>query len=392
MKILQMSRCFFPYQAGASVRTYEIAKNLVDRGHGVDLLVHNPKSIGHAISKDKISREDIVDGIHVHRLGYLAPNYLYFIIVIPLMALEAIRIINKKDIDVILSDNPPYIVGLSSLIASIITRKPLVLNVHDPWGSKHHNLFEKVSGWFLEGLCSRKADKIIVASKTIPRTLKERYGIRTNKCVVALNAVDENRFEVSDKKLENVKNKYSLDSKKHIILFVGSLAKWNGVQYLIESAKYLDDKYEIVIAGGGIDEGELRAMGNRFKNIRFLGIVPYFEVPALIKNADVCIVTLPRVHSVGWEEHEAPVPLHLLEYMASGKPIVGSKVHVVEDLLIKYGGILVNPEDPGDLAGGIKKAVQIDDRIKGKVPLEYTWDNVSETIESELRKLTGKEN
>jgi glycosyltransferase involved in cell wall biosynthesis len=386
MKILQMSRCFFPYQAGASVRTYEIAKNLVDRGHGVDLLVHNPKSIGHAISKDKISREDIVDGIHVHRLGYLAPNYLYFIIVIPLMALEAIRLINQKDIEVIISDNPPYIIGLSSLIASFLTKKPLILNVHDPWGSSHHNTFEKLIGWFLEGLCSKKADRIIVASESIPRTLKERYGIKNDKCVAALNAVDEKRFDVSKEEIKKVRKKYRLGTDKKIVLFVGSLARWNGVQYLIESAKYLEDDVLVVIAGGGIDEKILKGLSKGQKNIKFLGLVSYFEVPALIKNADVCVVTLPKTSTIGWADYESPVPLHLLEYMASGKPIVGSNVHVVNELLKEYGGIIVKSEDPIAMANGIKVALRKGD-VRGNVPLKYTWERVSMIIEGELCSL-----
>ena len=32
MKILQLSRCFFPYQGGATIRTYQTAKNLVEMG------------------------------------------------------------------------------------------------------------------------------------------------------------------------------------------------------------------------------------------------------------------------------------------------------------------------------------------------------------------------
>jgi hypothetical protein len=107
MKILQMSRCFFPYQGGATVRTYQTAKNLVERGHEVDLLLHHPKSVAHVASTVDVPLEEEVYGIKVHRLPYIGPQYLYFALSVPMMALRAIKLIEERGIDVILAHNPP---------------------------------------------------------------------------------------------------------------------------------------------------------------------------------------------------------------------------------------------------------------------------------------------
>jgi glycosyltransferase involved in cell wall biosynthesis len=390
MKILQMSRCFFPYQAGASVRTYQIAKNLVKRGHEVHLLLHHPKSIGHALEDCEVKSEETVDGIKVSRLKYIGPSYLYFTLVIGMMAKRAVKIIKEENTDVILAHNPPYIVGLSALKASRITGKPLVLNLHDPWGSTHHNFFEYNMGMFLEKLCTRKADSIVTASKTIPRTLKERHGIPESKCYVAPNAVDVERFDVDAKEVEESRKKYNIPKGKPIVMFMGSLAKWNGVQHLVGAAKYLKDA-NVVLVGGGRHEEELREMAKGMENVIFTGLVPYEEVPNMLAMADVCVAPFPKVESVGWEGYEAPVPHLLLEYMASGKPIVGSDVHVIGELLSGGRGVKVKPEDAKAIADGVKKVLsskksaEMSIKAKDYIKKDLNWMGVAEIVEKALQ-------
>ena len=109
---------------------------------------------------------------------------------IPLMAKKAIEIINKNEIDIILSHNPPYLVGAASLIASKITKKPVVINVHDLWGASHYGFMKYKIGAFLEGMCVKRAEKLIVPCEGIDDILIERYKIKKEKFTVAHTGVD----------------------------------------------------------------------------------------------------------------------------------------------------------------------------------------------------------
>lgn len=391
MKILQMSRCFFPYQGGATVRTYQTAKNLVKRGHEVHLLVHNPKSIGHASYGEAKPYEEI-DGIKVYRLPYFGPQYLYFSLVIPMMAFRAMSIIKKNNIDVILAHNPPYIIGLSAFKASKATGVPMVFNVHDPWGSKHHNAFELNVGRCLEGFCCGMAKKLVTASETIPKTLNKRHGLPLEKFVVSPNGADVERFEVNQKAVEEASKKYGIPKDKKVVFFLGSMAKWNGVHYLIEAAGKLKD-VSVVVAGGGRDEAELKEASKKYKNVIMTGTVPYQEVPALMNLADVCVAPFPETKTVGWEAYESTTPHLLLEYMACGKPIVCSDAHNLRNILGGDRGLLVKPEDPDEIAKGVrhlldqpKEAEKLGAAAKNYAKDELSWFKAVGVIEKALEE------
>jgi glycosyltransferase involved in cell wall biosynthesis len=393
MKILQMSRCFFPYQGGASVRTYQIAKNLVGMGHEVHLLVHHPKSIGHATLESDCKAYEEVDGIHVYRLPYFGPAYAYYAASVPMMMFKALGIMSKEGIDVVLSHNPPYIVGLASYMAAKLMGRPLVLNLHDPWGSKHHNKFEYHVGMFLEKLICRKADKITYAGKTIPKTLNDRHGIPLEKFVHVPNGADVKRFELSKKDIEQKRRKYEIPKGKKIAFFVGSLAKWNGVQYIIEAARISkDEDILFLIVGGGRDEEEIRKLAKGMKNIMFTGLVPYDDVPALMSLADVCLAPFPRAQSVGWEQYESLNPHLLMEYMACGKPIVASDLPGIRDLLAEGRGMLIPAEDSSavlesvmDLVGDGKKSSAMGRKVKKYAKEEIGWKKSGGIVERALR-------
>jgi glycosyltransferase involved in cell wall biosynthesis len=151
-----------------------------------------------------------------------------------------------------------------------------------------------------------------------------------------------------------------------------------------------------VIAGGGIDEDEFKDMAKGLRNIIFTGVVPYKDVAPLLALANVCVAPLPKVENVGWESYEAPVPIHLLEYMAAGKPIVGSDVHIVAELLSNGRGYLAEAENAEKLAEGIRYllinkdiAIAMGKKAIDYIKRENSWSNQIEVVAGVL-KSNGK--
>lgn len=389
-----MARWFFPHHGGGTIRTYQTAKNLVKLGNEVHLIVHHSKSIPHVTLEEEVKKYEEVEGVHVYRLPYIGPQYLYYSIVIPLMAFYAIRIIMKNKIDVILSHNPPYLVGMSSWIASKVTGVPMIINVHDAWGSTHYGSFESKFGLFLEKFCCKRVNRIITVNETLIKTLNSRHGIPMENFEVIPNAVDTERFDVPEEDAEVVRNNYKIPKNKKIIFFVGNLANWNGPEHLVRAVPYIKNKDAFVLmVGGGKQEKELKEISKDYNNIIFTGTVSYHEVPLLMNLADVCVAPLTNPGTVGRAVDEFMVPHLLLEYMGCGKPIVGTDVPGLREMLSNNRGFLVKPENPEDIARGIDyllehegEAEKMEENARNYIKKERGWVKVAKRTEELLER------
>lgn len=130
-----------------------------------------------------------------------------------------------------------------------------------------------------------------------------------------------------------------------------------GLEVLLHSLKLLADwglPVELELAGGGAPaySQELRELAARLgltSRVRFLGPLPWQEVMALYRQADLQVISslgegLPRVILEGW---------------SASLPLVATAVGGIPGL-VRHGdnGLLVPPGDPGALAWGIKKIIE----------------------------------
>jgi len=370
MKILQMSRWFFPHVGGASVRVYQVAKNLTEMGHEVHLLTHNPQSIGQCnLDEEAPLYEEHPDGFKVYRLPYYnLGNSFNWAVSIPLMTMKAVEIIKKEEIDVILSHNPPYIVGVASLKASMLTGKPMVTLVHDIWGASHYSALEGAIGGLLEGICVKNSKKLIVPLGGLDDILMHKYGVPKERFVVAETGVDTEKFKpIKITKAEIMQVKKALEScvsgdamKKLVdpsykkVLFLGILAPWSGCEYLIEAAKRVNDETLFIIVGHGVQQKELVDRAAKLgvsDRVAFVGTLKPEVLPVLMNMADVCVSPFPKPDSVGRENAMPVRPISTLEFMSCGRPVVMSDIPGAGELIMDgKTGVLFKAEDPAALA------------------------------------------
>lgn len=418
MRILQMSRWFFPHVGGASIRVYQIAKNLAKSGHEVHLLTHNPKSIGQCNLEGECPLyEKHPDGFYVYRLPYYNLGKSFnWAVSIPLMAKKAIEIIKKENIDVILSHNPPYLVGAASLKASVLTGKPMVTVVHDVWGASHYGAFEYGIGRMLESLCVKRSKRLIAPLDGLDDVLIERYGVEKSRFVTAPTGVDAEKFgPLRAGKVQLSKLLKSINAEPRLvkkledpaikkILFLGILAPWSGGSYFVKAAKKVVQKFPktvFVIVGHGVQYGELVEMVDNLglsENVAFLGAIKYEDVPLVINFSDVCVSSFPKPETVG-RDREMPVrPVSTLEFMSCGKPVILSDIPGAR-VLIKDGedGLLFKPENADELAGKMVyllenpgKSAEIGKRARATILAGGTWANTTKIVESALEGVMGK--
>ncbi len=108
-------------------------------------------------------------------------------------------------------------------------------------------------------------------------------------------------------------------------LFVGRLEKIKGLQTLIEAWKSID-KFDLLVAGTGNFEAELRLMANGNPRIKFLGPLPQNKLGALYFHSIACIVPSLTYETFG---------IILIESFARKTPVIvrdlGALPEVVKD-------------------------------------------------------------
>jgi glycosyltransferase involved in cell wall biosynthesis len=133
-----------------------------------------------------------------------------------------------------------------------------------------------------------------------------------------------------------------------LITYLGRLVPYKGVSTLVEAAKSIDATF--VIAGTGslraVLENQVKraGLGNR---VRFLGFVPDEDVGGLLHASDLVVAP-----SISLAES---TPIVLLEALACGTPVVGTRLGGTEETIPNDGvhGRLVRPRDPKALADGL---------------------------------------
>ncbi len=154
------------------------------------------------------------------------------------------------------------------------------------------------------------------------------------------NGVDCAAFERVAPQSERIKNFFD-PNQSRFFLFLGRFHPRKGINILIEAfdrAAGNDQSLHLVIGGDGPDRDALHQQASQSgaaDRIHFLGLVHGEEKLWLLQNA-LCLV----VPTKSWEG----LPIVVLEGLASGQPIVGSRVGGIVDLVNdNENGFLVEP-------------------------------------------------
>jgi glycosyltransferase involved in cell wall biosynthesis len=135
-------------------------------------------------------------------------------------------------------------------------------------------------------------------------------------------------------------------SKNKDIIYFGRLSKEKGVDTLMSSVKNLDVSVKIIGSGPCEDRFKNRVREELINNVHFLGFKEGKELIDIISN--YLFVVVPSE----WYENN---PRSVLESFAMGKPVIGSRIGGIPELVIDgKTGFTFKPGDKNDLRGKIK--------------------------------------
>lgn len=250
----------------------------------------------------------------------------------------------------------------------------VVYNVHN-WSERRSRVTRLFLGRHVKIVCNSEG--------TRQRVMKDGF---TN-VITAQNGVELSDFENLGDKFE-LRKTLALPLDKKIVMYVGHLYGWKGVDTVLKAAKLLDDKKDMLFVVVGGDAGEQKEFLAKMKeagieNMLPLGNQPKKEIPKYLRSADILL--LPN-SGKSEESVKYTSPIKMFEYMASGVPIIASDLPSLKEVLNGENSLFVKPDNPQSLAEGIEKLLD-DKKLSEKFAMraksdvqKYTWDEYAKKI------------
>lgn len=367
MRILLLSTYFEPDTAANGILMAALVKELARQGHRVTVVTSVPHYENNSILESYRNRMHVRErqsGIDIHRLYIYVPkrkeslggrllNYLSFNVLSTLACL----VISRHD--VLLAPSPPLTNGVAGWIVSRLKRTPLVYNVQDIYPDVAIKLGilknpRAIKAFFaMEQFVYAKSAAVSVISHGFQKNLI-RKGIAAEKAPIIQNFVDSATIEPRRKD-----NAFSRDHgvfDRFVVLFAGNVGLSQGLETVLEAARLLKDRQEIVfyIVGNGASKPGLveKAQQMALDNVRFLPYQPYPQIPDMYGAADICLVPLRKGLT------QDSVPSKVWTIMGAGRPILAAvdrESDTYDVIQEAQCGLCVAPEDPGAMAAAVRR-------------------------------------
>ena len=376
-------------------RVWQEATTLAANGYTVSVIC--PKGKGYT------QKEEYLQGVHIFRhdlpaegngaIGY-AKEYLTAL-------KEELRLAKKvyKEIgfDVIHGCNPPddiYMVAKHFKKYGV----KYVFDHHDICPELFEAKFGKTSGLlyksqlWLEKQTYKHCTFAFVTNESYKKIAIERGKMNPNKVIVLRSGPKLERMRIMPP-VESIKRGY-----KYMVGYLGVIGQQEGIEYLLDAAKYIKEHDNNVfwgIVGGGPHLEALKKQAHDMgldACVEFTGRAPDQQMLEYLNTADVC-VNSDKYNSM----NDKSTMNKILEYMALGKPIVQfdltegrysaqeaslyAKNNDAEDMARKIMELLDNPE--------LRKKMGAYGR--NRVVNELSWEHTSKALlEGYDKFFTGK--
>lgn len=212
-------------------------------------------------------------------------------------------------------------------------------------------------------------------------------GVNRSTIFVAGNGTNTTHFRPMEK--HDCCSRFNLDPSLTYIGYIGRLAYWQGVEFLLYSLRDLNfsPSLRLLIGGDGPAQTRLEEIAEEIgvaDIVLFMDSIPYDLAPVFINCFDVAVYT-PIVHR---NQKIGISPLKVRDYAACGKPVVATKVKGLEDIEKGGFGLLANPEDSQDIADKIRVLLNesrqrslMGNKARAFAEKHYKWDAIAVEID-----------
>jgi len=224
----------------------------------------------------------------------------------------------------------------------------------------------------------------VVSNSAFTAGLARALGAAPERIHVTHCGTDPARFAPRD--AQTLRSRLAL-GERPVLLSIARLVPRKGLDTVLRALPHVraavpDVVY--IVVGDGPDRERLMALCNELgvsALVRFTGEVPASELPLWYSLGDVFVMPSrsepPDVEGFG---------IVFLEAAAAERPVVAANAGGVPDAVLDgVSGLLVPPDDPGELAQKLvlllrdpTRRAELGRRGRERVLAEFTWDHVTE--------------
>ena len=272
--------------------------------------------------------------------------------------------------------------------ALAILGQKFVWEIHELPSSRFKNfLFTKV-------LKSNAVVMIVCISEKMKSLLFSQFSFIENyvKTMVAHDGATPSNEIL--KPQHELRKELDLPQNSFIAGYTGNLFSGRGIELIFEIAEKLQDVTFVIVGGHDEDLTRLRQFLEKgsFSNIDLHGFQPPHLIPYYLKAFDILLMPYQKKVSLRGNKRDTSEfmsPMKMFEYMASGRPIISSRLPVLMEVLSHdQNALLAEPDVVNEWLSAVtllKENRQLRDSLAGRAAEDvknYTWYNRAHKIVS----------
>ena len=364
-KILYLHQHFSTPEGATGIRSYEMAKRLIEQGYEVTMVCGCYEGGGTGLNNDFIKgrRFGYIDGINIIEFDLVYSNSDSFIrrsITFLNFALKSIGVAMTSKYDVIFATSTPLTAGIPGILARWFRGKPFVFEVRDLWPElpkemgviKNPVVLSAMS--MLEWCSYHSAQRCIGLSPGIVEGIKKR-GVKACKVEIVPNGCDLSIFADN---VDPWRPKGIADTDL-MAVYTGTHGQANGLDAALDAAAELkkrgrDDIKLVFVGQGKLKEGlQARAKLEGLDNVIFHPPVNKSKLAELMKGADIGLQLLANIPAF----YYGTSPNKFFDYISAGLPVLNNYPGWLAGMIKDNGcGYAIEPGNAKAFADALENA------------------------------------
>jgi len=245
----------------------------------------------------------------------------------------------------------------------------------------------------IETMLINKADKTITVNDFIAAILEEKYSLKETPEVIMNCPSLETKCENKDDVYEEIEE--LIKGNKKIILYQGGMMSYRGLSEIVESMKYLDDSYRLLMIGGGTLLEDLKKLAKEEDledRVYFTGLVPYEILEQYTRIGHVGIICFENTSLNNYYAS----PNKLFEYIHGGLPVIVPDYPFLRKFVTENDvGLLLEEIKPEHISAKIHELLKDENRYREmkkntkEAREKYNWEKEEKKLINLYKELSG---
>jgi glycosyltransferase involved in cell wall biosynthesis len=373
MKVIYFHQHFVTPSGAGGVRSYAMARRLIDRGHQVTMVCGSFAECNTGLDGSFANgiRRGFVDGIQVIELDLTysnADSFLKRALTFVKFALRSVGLVFTEKYDLVFATTTPLTAGIPGIVARFLRGKPFVFEVRDLWPElpramgviRNPLLIGAMS--MLEWVSYHSAHRIVGLSPGIIQGIANR-GVSLDRIALVPNGCDMDIFGADVKSWRPEKVKRS----DFMAIFAGTHGIANGLNAVLDAAVELKcrgcEEIKLVLIGQGKLKLSLKARAEMegLDNVVFYEQVNKARIAGLLAASDLGLQILANVPAF----YYGTSPNKFFDYIAAGLPVLNNYPGWLAEMITEHRcGFVVTPDNPVAFADALVQAASDRDSLK----------------------------